>query len=100
MEEGKAQQDNRFLNEKQIAHMIYDNIKTSGAGEALLDFNDLLRVQLKNDNVQGSDTKWAKYCSPWKKLPMKIYWKYAQDAVAFLRGTETSDKENLPVILD
>ena len=36
MEEQKAQQDIR-------------------TGEALLDFNDLLRIQLKNDNVQGPD---------------------------------------------
>ena len=41
-----------------MAYMIYDNFKIRGTGEALLDFTDLLRVQLKNDNVQGFDTKW------------------------------------------
>ena len=53
MEERKPQPDNRFLKGRQIAYMIYDYFKINGTGEALLDFNDLLRVQLKNDNVQG-----------------------------------------------
>ena len=57
LEEQKAQQDNRFLKGRQIANMIHDYFKISGTGEALLEFNDLLRVQLKNDNVQGFDTK-------------------------------------------
>ena len=58
MEERKTQQDNRFLKGRQIPHMMYDNFKTSGTGKALLDFNDLLSVQLKNENLQGLDTKW------------------------------------------
>ena len=57
-EEQEAQQDSRFLNGRQIAHMIFDYFKHTGIGEALLDFNVLLRVQLKkNDNVQGFDTE-------------------------------------------
>ena len=58
MEEQKAQQDNRFLKGGQITYMTFDSFKISGTGEALLDFNDLLRVQLKNDIVQYFDTKW------------------------------------------
>ena len=58
MKEQKAQQDTRFLNGRQIAYLIGDNFNISGTGEALLDFNDQLGVQLKNDNVQGFDTKW------------------------------------------
>ena len=38
--------------------MIHDNFKISGTSEALLDFNGLLGIQLKTDNVQGFDTKW------------------------------------------
>ena len=57
MEEQKAQQDNRFLSGGRIAYQIYDYFKISGTGEVLVEFHDLLRVQLKNDNVQGFDTK-------------------------------------------
>ena len=56
-EEQQAQQDNQFLKERKLPHVIYDNFKISGTGKALLDFNDLLRVQLMNDSVQGFDTK-------------------------------------------
>ena len=45
-----------FWKGRQIGFMIFDSFKISGTGEALLDFNDLCRVQLKNDNVQGFDT--------------------------------------------
>ena len=53
MKEQKAQQDNRFLIGRQITYIICDYFKFSGRGEAVLDFNDLLGVQLKNDHVQG-----------------------------------------------
>ena len=56
-EEEKTQQDNRFLSGRQIAYIVFDSFKISGTGGAPLDFNDLLRVQLKSDNVQGFDTK-------------------------------------------
>ena len=38
--------------------MICDYVKISGTGEALLDYNVPMRVQLEGDHVQGFDTKW------------------------------------------
>ena len=58
MHEAMAQQDNRLLKERQILFLICHNFKISGHAKLLLTFNDLLRVQLKNDNVQGFYTKW------------------------------------------
>ena len=58
MEQQKAQDDNRFLKGRHVTYMTYDHFKISGTGEALLRFNDRLRVQLTKDNVQGFDTKW------------------------------------------
>ena len=69
MEEQKAQQDNRFLEGRRIAYMIHDNFKISGTGEALLDLNDLRRVLLNNDNVQGFDTKCDEVLRSMTKLP-------------------------------
>ena len=37
--------------------MIYNKFKISATSEALLDVNEQMRVQLKNDHVQGIDTK-------------------------------------------
>ena len=58
MEKLKEQQDIWLLKGRHIAWMIHDNFKISGTGEPLLDFNDLLRVDFKYDNMQGFDTKW------------------------------------------
>ena len=81
MEEQKAEQDNRFMKRRQIANTIYDNFKISETGEALLDLNDLLRVQLKNDNVQGFDRH---------QVRRRYIRKLVQEAAPFLGGFETS----------
>ena len=73
MEEQKAQQDNRFLKGRHVAYMFYVFFWISGTGEFLLYINDLLRVQLKNDNVQGFDTNWDEVLVPMQKISMKIY---------------------------
>ena len=55
--------------EDKFANRVYDNFKISGTGEALSDFNDLPRVQLKNDDVQGLDTKWDEVLFSMTKIP-------------------------------
>ena len=42
--------------------MIHDNFKISGTGEALLDFKDPPRVQLKNDRAIN-----VAICDTWEK---------------------------------
>ena len=59
MEEQTGQQDNPHLND----------FKISGTGETLLHFNNLLRVQFKNDNVQGFDTEWDEALHSMTKVP-------------------------------
>ena len=38
--------------------MIYDINKINGDNEAILDYRDLSKGQVKNDNFQSVDTKW------------------------------------------
>ena len=38
--------------------MIYDQFEISDTNGAVLDFSDLLKIELKNDNVQSFDTGW------------------------------------------
>ena len=56
--EGKAQSAKRSLASRQVAWVIYDFFNISGDNEAILDFRDLSKAQLKSDNVQTFDTKW------------------------------------------
>ena len=56
--EGKAQSEKRSITGRQIALVIHDLFTISGANEAILDFRDLSKVKIKNDNVQAFDATW------------------------------------------
>ena len=55
-EAGTAQTQRRFLIGCQIAWVIYKNFRINGESEAILDFGDLMKVELTNDNLQSLDT--------------------------------------------
>ena len=59
----KAQTEKRSLTGRQIAWMVYDFFKICGDNEAIFDFRDLSKVQLKNDKVHAFDTKWDEVLS-------------------------------------
>ena len=69
---GKAQAEKRSLTGKQIAGMLYDCFKKSWRQEAILDFRDFSKVQLKSDNVQAFDTKWDEVLSAVTDRPTDI----------------------------
>ena len=48
----------RFLRGKQIAFMICDDFRVTGAHDTTSDYADLLSVALRDDNVQEFDTRW------------------------------------------
>ena len=58
LEEQKAQKEERFLRGRQIAFMIYDNFRVTGAHDTVLGYADLFSVTLRDDNVQEFDTRW------------------------------------------
>ena len=57
LEEQKAQKDDRFLRGRQIAFMIHDYFRVSGAHDTVLDYADLFPITLRDDNVQEFDTR-------------------------------------------
>ena len=65
--------------------MICDYFKFSGRGEAVLDVNDLLGVQLKNDHVQG-----------WNISSTQRNWNFSWHCSCRMRYRE----ESLPVMLN
>ena len=56
LEEQKAQKENRFLRGRQVAFMTYDYFRVTGAHDAVLDYEDLFSVTLRDDNVQEFGT--------------------------------------------
>ena len=57
LEEQQAQKEERFLRGRQIAFMIYDYFRVTGAHDTVLDYADLFSVTLHDDNIQEFDTR-------------------------------------------
>ena len=57
LEEQKAQKEDRFPRRRQIAFMIYDYFRVTGAHDTVSDYADLFTVILHDDNVQEFDTR-------------------------------------------
>ena len=57
-EEQKAQKEDRFLRGRQIAFMIFDYFRVTGAHDIVIDYADLFSVTLRGDNIQEFSTRW------------------------------------------
>ena len=69
LEEQKAQKEDRFPRGTQIAFMIYDSFRVTGAHDAVLDYADLFSVTLHEDNIQEFDTRWDEVLLSMSKKP-------------------------------
>ena len=58
LEEQNAQKEDRFQRGRQIAFMIYDYFRVTGAHDTALDHADLFSVTLHDVNIQEFDTFW------------------------------------------
>ena len=54
----RAQNFDRFLRGGQIAHMIYEHFRATGAFEAVQGLSNLFTLSLQNDDVQDFDVRW------------------------------------------
>ena len=58
VEEQRAQKYDRFQRGRQIAYMIYEHFRSTGAHDAAEGLSDLFTQSLQNDDVQDSDVPW------------------------------------------
>ena len=58
VEEQRAQKYERFLRGRQIAFMIYEHFRATGAHEAVQRDSDLFSIRLQHDDVQDFDVRW------------------------------------------
>ena len=74
LEEQKSQKEDRFLRGRQIAFMIFDYFRVTGAQDTVLDYADLFSVTLRDDNIQELDTRWDEVLLSMSKKfhPMKF----------------------------
>ena len=85
-EELRAQNETRFLRGRQIAFMIYEHFRATGAYDASQGLSDLFNVRLQDDDVQNFNTRWAQALLsasevPSEMVPEGLYMSKLQDSV-------------------
>ena len=58
LEEQKAQTEDRFLRGRQIAYLIYEYFRVTGANDSVEKYADLFTTSLRSDDIQEFDSKW------------------------------------------
>ena len=50
--------EDRFLRGRQIADLIFEYFRVTGANDSVENYADLFTVALRNDDIQEFDSKW------------------------------------------
>ena len=58
LEEQKAQKQDSFLRDRQIAYLIYDHFRITGSHDSVENYPNLFTIALRNDDIQEFDSKW------------------------------------------
>ena len=69
LEEQKAQKQERFLRGRQIAYLIYEYFRVTGANDSVEYYADLFTISLRNDDIQEFDSKWDGILLSMTKIP-------------------------------
>ena len=69
LEEQKAQKQDRFLRGRQIAYLIYEYFRVTGANDSVENYADLFTISLRNDDFQEFDSKWDGILLSMTKIP-------------------------------
>ena len=69
LEGQKAQKQDRFLRRRQIAYLIYEYFRVTGANDSVENYADLFTFSLRNDDIQEFDSKWDGILLSVTKIP-------------------------------
>ena len=69
LEEQKAQKQDPFLRGRQIAYLIYEYFRVTGANGSVENYADLFTIGLRNDDIQEFDSKWDGILLSMTKIP-------------------------------
>ena len=72
LEEQKPQKEDRFLRGRQIAYLIYEYFRVTGANDSVENYTDLFTISLRNDDIQEIDSKLDGTLLSMTKIP--IWW--------------------------
>ena len=69
LEEMKAHTEDRFLQGRQIAYLIYDYFRVTGVNDSVLDYADLFTAVLRNDSSKEFGTRWEDFLMAMEQFP-------------------------------
>ena len=93
LEEQKAQKQDRFLRGRQIAYLIYEYFRVTGANDSFENYADLFTIVLQNDDTQEFDSKWDGILLSMTKIP-------SDDILEGLYKLRTRESEKLKTVLE
>ena len=91
LEEQKA--EDQFLRGSQIAFMIYDYFRVTGAHDTALDYADSFSVTLHDDNILEYETRWDEVPLSVSKIP-------SDDILESLYKLRIRECDQLTIVLD
>ena len=93
LEEQKVQKQDRFLRGRQIAYLIYEYFRVTGASYSVENYADLFTVVLRNDDVQKFDTKCDQILLSMTQIP-------SDDILEGLYKLRIRESEKLKTVLE
>ena len=93
LEEQKAQKQDRFLRGRQIAYLIYEYFRVTGAHDSVENCADPFTISLGNDDIQEFDSKWDGILLSMTKIP-------PDDILEVLYKLRKRDSEKLKTVLE
>ena len=72
----KAQKQDRFLRGRQIAYLVYEYFRVTGANDSVENFTDLFTISLRNDDIRNSTQSGTEFYCPWRKSHLTTSWKH------------------------
>ena len=93
LEEQKAQQQDRLLRGRQIAYLIYENFRVTGANDSVENYADLFTIGLRNDDIQNFDSKGDGILLSMTKIP-------PDDTLEGLYKLRIRESEKLKTVLE
>ena len=93
LEKQKAQKEDRFLCGRQIAYLIYEYFRVTGANDSVEKYADLFTIVLRNDDIQEFDSKWDGILLSMTKIP-------SDDILEGLYKQRIRESEKLKTVLE
>ena len=93
LEEQKAQKEDPFLRGRQIAYLIYEYFRVTGANDSVENYADLFTIAVRNDDIQEFDSKWDGILLSMTQIP-------SDDILEGLYKLRIGESEKLKTVLE